>query len=269
MGKILPCRDAAGPPPRTRPLLPRASPTSARRSSFERRCPGGKGKAYTSDQYHTKRQVQPPQFTHGQQVCEAARRSGDEVEVQQIARDCHTRRRRHDVQSAKRWRNARRDDSRQYTHDKNHQTPHRRHTSVIAPDAVSPRTEHAMRRRVDRAPRRAGPAPDADEEANHRSAGDRPGHDASQHARRHVHGRGGDPQLAHARRGRGDGSDGTRERNRRASIRGSGSPHEERAHSRADAFIMQEFDRLLTGPRPRDRSARPGFRRNRPRPRTR
>jgi hypothetical protein len=94
--------------------------------------------------------------------------------MQEIAREHHSRRRRRDVQSAKRWGNSRDDKSRRHAHDKHHQTPHQRHTSVITPHAVRLRADHAVRRGVDRTPRRAGAPADAEQEAQNGSAGTAP-----------------------------------------------------------------------------------------------
>jgi hypothetical protein len=173
----MPGSDAAGPSSNTTVLAKFLADIRAHRSSFERRRPGGKGKAHTSDQSNAECQIQCSQFTHGEQVCEPARRSGDDMEVEEIAHERYACRCRRDVQSAKRWGNSRRDDSRHHAHYKNHQTPHRRHTSVITPHPIGLRAKHAVRRSIHRTPYRARPTPDAHQEAEHRGAGDRPRYD--------------------------------------------------------------------------------------------
>lgn len=229
---------AATPPasPRTRPFLQSSSPTSAHRSSFERRRPGGKGKAHTSDQCNAEGQIQSSQFTHREQVCKPSRRSGDDVDMQEIAGECYTCRCRRDVQSAKGWGNSRRDDSRRHAHYKNHQTPRRRHTSVIAPDAVGLRAQHPVRRSVHRAPRGAGATTDPHEDADRRRTGDHPRPQPTLDARCSTRGR---RRVSHARAARprtlgsgGVGGESTRRQDRECERHIMNAPAGGRARSR-------------------------------------
>src|SRR5690348_4347182 len=85
-----------------------------------------KGKAYTNRECDSQCHVERPQLSHGEERGESARRTGDDVHVQQVASNRHADRCQDDVRGSARRSCTRGGESRHHAQHKNHQTPRRR-----------------------------------------------------------------------------------------------------------------------------------------------